>query len=550
MSKRKGLYSQGDNRKFRVKYTRRYLRKLRNDKLLDLTNESRISRVIEIFRLAGEVTKESNTIEYITCNGQLFVTSDPHGNFAEVDKFFNYATGESESDDIPEDRTCLMLGDYIDRGSSSLKLLVFMALMKFRNPKNVFFLIGNHEGTFLETNEYKEDDKGLVGEVISKTNADEDAMRVFVAIKQWLIKFPYAMVVNNTHYFIHGGPAVGYASIPKEISEKALETKLFTEKQDKTILCYDYAQSTKELQKIIDSIVYEVTDELVDIRNQQSSCNERKGVFKGTLVKNSDTLVYGRKVSRIPLQKPLDLEESPEPTKRQKVEQGLSIPKLGGDFGSKYKLSNLLKDMTWSDVARARELEFDKTQKERLFVGGAKSSTDPVPETPPKLVVRNEIAFNETRYMYLFRRVELLQTIMQNTRCPIFSKKFYPSFIDRFLRKNSLSLVVRGHQPKETLYHDFKDDQKSIVSVNFRIHENFQNRVITIHNASIGPDVSPSAYLVINYDAQTVVIKTYESKGGKWHHNHRITLNLRDFTTFSDDKELMTLVPVSCKRID
>ena len=62
-------------------------------------------------------------------------------------------------------------------------------------------------------------------------------------------------------------------------------------------------------------------------------------------------------------------------------------------------------------------------------------------------------------------------------------KTFGPNTTDRFLRVNKIDFIIRGHQPRKTLYisPDKQDDARLL---SFRVHKFHQGRVITIHSNS------------------------------------------------------------------
>lgn len=45
-------------------------------------------------------------------------------------------------------------GDYVDRGSHQVELIVFLILLKIRWPKNIYMLRGNHESIGTSSEDY------------------------------------------------------------------------------------------------------------------------------------------------------------------------------------------------------------------------------------------------------------------------------------------------------------------------------------------------------------------------------------------------------------
>lgn len=71
-------------------------------------------------------------------NAPVIICGDLHGQFNDLIRIFN-------SEGFPDTRNYLFLGDYVDRGTQSVELILFMLAIKCRYPKNFFMLRGNHE---------------------------------------------------------------------------------------------------------------------------------------------------------------------------------------------------------------------------------------------------------------------------------------------------------------------------------------------------------------------------------------------------------------------
>lgn len=76
---------------------------------------------------------------------RYFAIGDIHGHYRELDILYRYLV---KNQNLNEDDTLVFLGDYIDRGPQSSKVLDFMADLQ-KNRPNTIFLKGNHEDMFL-----------------------------------------------------------------------------------------------------------------------------------------------------------------------------------------------------------------------------------------------------------------------------------------------------------------------------------------------------------------------------------------------------------------
>ena len=91
----------------------------------------------DLLEEAGKMfEQEKNLIELRS--GQAIFVGDTHGDLAATKRIIErYPLSENK---------IVFLGDYVDRGPSSMENLNTLLQLKLRHPRNLFLLMGNHEG--------------------------------------------------------------------------------------------------------------------------------------------------------------------------------------------------------------------------------------------------------------------------------------------------------------------------------------------------------------------------------------------------------------------
>lgn len=143
-----------------------------------------------------EISKSEKICQTVnTSDKPLVVIGDIHGNETLVKNFliqydirnYNY----------------LFLGDYIDRGSSSLACIILVYLIKIFNPVNVL-LRGNHELNL----GFCDLERDLISHY-KEINSMDDIMNLSTLIRYSFDYLSLCAIVDNKYYCVHGG-------IPKE----------------------------------------------------------------------------------------------------------------------------------------------------------------------------------------------------------------------------------------------------------------------------------------------------------------------------------------------
>jgi protein phosphatase len=115
----------------------------------------------------------------------ISVIGDLHGNIHDLVRILRAA---------PQDAPVLFLGDYVDRGSFSIEVVILLLALVVRHPGRYFLLRGNHECVNVTEN------YGFKGEVLS----DFD-MSVYNALMTAFMWLPLAAIIDGSIFCVHGG---------------------------------------------------------------------------------------------------------------------------------------------------------------------------------------------------------------------------------------------------------------------------------------------------------------------------------------------------------
>lgn len=110
-----------------------FMELLKGDKRVD---ETEISSLLDQF---GEIVGREPNVLYL--DAPITVCGDIHGQMLDLFKLFD----EGGRLDKDPNVKYLFLGDYVDRGYSSLETFAFLAYLKVKYPRRIYILRGNHE---------------------------------------------------------------------------------------------------------------------------------------------------------------------------------------------------------------------------------------------------------------------------------------------------------------------------------------------------------------------------------------------------------------------
>jgi diadenosine tetraphosphatase ApaH/serine/threonine PP2A family protein phosphatase len=143
--------------------------------------------------------RESNVL---FLSSPITVVGDVHGQILDLFKMFRKSGN-------PGEVQYLMLGDYVDRGYSSIETFMYLAIMKILNPDRVFLLRGNHESRSVNQ---------MYG-LLNECNQAYGHSGIWFLLNRVFDLLPIAAVIDNSWYCVHGGLSPDLRSIGKIISE-------------------------------------------------------------------------------------------------------------------------------------------------------------------------------------------------------------------------------------------------------------------------------------------------------------------------------------------
>ncbi|MCL2862585.1 MAG: serine/threonine protein phosphatase [Methanimicrococcus sp.] len=118
-------------------------------------------------------------------NQKTLIATDIHGNADALDFILDF-TKQIEAEAL------VFLGDYVDRGAESVRVLNTLFELKCKYPKKVFLLRGNHETE--EINRFYEFQMEL-----------ENERDIYSAANKAFENMPTAAILNDSVFCVHGG---------------------------------------------------------------------------------------------------------------------------------------------------------------------------------------------------------------------------------------------------------------------------------------------------------------------------------------------------------
>ena len=146
---------------------------------------------VQMLIAASKYFSQQSTLLRVTLpskSAHINVCGDTHGQFFDLCNIFE--TGGLPSPANPY----LFNGDFVDRGSFSLEVVMTLLAFKLAMPDSLHMLRGNHETKGMNKI------YGFEGEV--KHKFDDNVMSLFTEVFRWL---PLAAVIQDSVFVVHGG---------------------------------------------------------------------------------------------------------------------------------------------------------------------------------------------------------------------------------------------------------------------------------------------------------------------------------------------------------
>lgn len=144
-------------------------------------------KVMSLCDMASNVLKNDPVL--LKIEGDFIIVGDLHGNIDDLLRIFDRF-------DYPPVYRYLFLGDYVDRGTASVEILLMLFSLKIKFPDHIYLLRGNHE-TDLMAKQY-----GFRQECCRRLNK-----KCYQKFLECFKQLSIACVVNNKIFCVHGGIA-------------------------------------------------------------------------------------------------------------------------------------------------------------------------------------------------------------------------------------------------------------------------------------------------------------------------------------------------------
>lgn len=137
-----------------------------------------------------ELLKSSSTVSHVTVptDGEITVCGDVHGQYYDLLNIWDKNGVPSETNPY------LFNGDFVDRGSFSVEVILILFAWKLLYPNHVHLARGNHETRNMNKL------YGFEGEVTSKYDA-----RLYHLFCEAFCLLPLCHVINDEVFVVHGG---------------------------------------------------------------------------------------------------------------------------------------------------------------------------------------------------------------------------------------------------------------------------------------------------------------------------------------------------------
>lgn len=233
---------------------------------------------------------------------RIYVIGDLHGNFhalltvlSEIGLLVPKGNEYILHPELFTDVKLVFVGDYVDRGSFALEILVVLGLLKVQFPDFIILLRGNHEtiSTSLGNTTFKE---------LMFKYGREQAHILYQDLIIFFRSLPLACIINSTILCLHGGIPGGSEDTVETIAtldrmRDPVATRLKTDglyEPLQNLLWADYSDDSDAS----DDVVFNTSRGTSITYNSQALENFLRGSGLSTLIRGHDNVSSGKEVNK------------------------------------------------------------------------------------------------------------------------------------------------------------------------------------------------------------------------------------------------------------
>lgn len=151
-----------------------------------------ITDIQQVLKKIKGIFKKDGTLLRLDTNDTFYIFGDIHGQYDDMsDILYDISRIEPRAKYV-------FLGDYIDRGTQSIQVILSLFAMKLKHPKSVYILRGNHE-CFDINKKY-----GFLNE-LQTVYGTEQGVKIHQAINAVFQYMPLAATICGRFFCVHGG---------------------------------------------------------------------------------------------------------------------------------------------------------------------------------------------------------------------------------------------------------------------------------------------------------------------------------------------------------
>lgn len=155
--------------------------------------------IIKIIKAAQNIFKKESSL--LKLQGNFVVVGDIHGNIDDLLRIF-------EKRGYPPTTNYLFLGDYVDRGTHSIEVIILLFCLKILYPDSLYMIRGNHECQSVTTVYGFKKDCSLrfkSSDDYSGFSIYEEGNKVYKKFMKCFMYLSYVAVINDSYFCVHGG---------------------------------------------------------------------------------------------------------------------------------------------------------------------------------------------------------------------------------------------------------------------------------------------------------------------------------------------------------